>query len=152
MNVKVTALGATLIGLAGCCFGVPVPIGDGDQNPNPIYTLLVTGTATCGDAGPQSAVDTEVLQFNGSGSSINYTSEDGCTFDFTVSGNVGTLSNGPVDCTVTTDGGTDQLSVTSYTLDFSDAGGDPQLAISEISTLTQNGVACTLTETGSGAE
>lgn len=143
--------GAALVALTGCCFGIGPDLGD--NNPNGVYVLLVSSSTVCGDAGAVSSEPTpEDVQLNGSGSSVNYMSVDGCTFDFSVSNNVGTLSNGPVDCTIPVDGGSLQLVVTSYTLDFSDAGGDPQLVVTQVGTYTQGGMTCHVTVTGSGAQ
>jgi hypothetical protein len=154
-RTTLATIGLALCSLTGCCFGVADALGDpggGGGSDAPLYTLLETSVATCGDAGPTSDTSTEILQFSGSGSSISYTSQDGCTFDFNVDNSVGTLSNGPVTCNATTDGGPAELVVSAYTLDFSDAGGDPQIVISQTATYTQGSTSCVVTLNGSGAE
>lgn len=69
----------------------------------------------------------------------------GCVFDFNVSGNTATLSNGPVSCgTTTTAGAAVLFSFTSYTLTTSDGA---HLTGTVAGSATEGGLNCSLTGT-----
>jgi hypothetical protein len=84
------------------------------------------------------------LQFSSASAGvITYTSTAGCVFDFAVSGDMATLSNGPVVCSTSASGVTLQISYASYTM-ISDGH---TLTGTIDATATSGGTSCDFTET-----
>lgn len=58
--------------------------------------------------------------FTASGSGLTLVTTQGCAFDFTVSGDTASLSNGPLTCSVAEEAGVEQVTITSYSLQSPD--------------------------------
>jgi hypothetical protein len=138
----------------------PKPVTDGsiaeaDVSPylpdftNATWNGLAMGTDTCSglglDGGIYTTSDTIRLVFVQNGVGLSYASIDGCFFEFSVSGDTATLSNGPVTCHVSTDAGNDVTTYQDYTATTSD-GLHMTIALTGMSTV--GGVTCTFTDTG----
>ena len=108
--------------------------------------------ADAGDAGAgQSATTTgpSSLSFGDEGSGIGYVA-DGCTFEFIVSGDTATLSNGPVMCNIGGGSGTSiEATVTEYTLTRS--GDGHELTTSARGTAMLDGMTCDVTITAAAS-
>jgi hypothetical protein len=111
------------------------------------WVVLVSTTVNCPGQAPSADTETEFVTFTiNSSTSIDYQSVDGCTFDFSVNGNLATLSDGPVACE--TDAGV--VTFTSYTVTaFPDAGA---ITTSSSANLVVGDAGCTATSTGSGEQ
>jgi hypothetical protein len=66
-----------------------------------IWTGTETTTTLCGSDGLTTSFNAWTVAFAAQGSGIAFASAAGCTFDFSVSGDTATLSNGPVVCSNT---------------------------------------------------
>jgi hypothetical protein len=121
------------LALAGCSSssGNPVDVGSPEAStPVDINNFIggswsgtETTTGTCAGATPGTTYEPIGLAFVVQGSGISYTSTltTGCTFDFSVSGDTATLSNGPVTCgTAGADGATAEVTYSTYTLTTTD--------------------------------
>lgn len=103
------------------------------------WTGTISTTLTCGLQSLTATNDFSVAFSSYGGTGLTYTSEDGCTFDFSVSGDVATLGNGPVSCSTTEDAGV--LTVTFQSLTYTSPNGS-QLTGTGSGTISLGGTTC----------
>jgi hypothetical protein len=102
----------------------------------------ITSTITCAGQTSTGAGQVDLVFSPLGASGLTYTlsaSEGGCVFDFTVSGDTATLSNGPVNCASSTDAGVVDFSYTSLTFTTTDGHN---LSGTGAATASQDGVSC----------
>jgi hypothetical protein len=132
--------------LAGCG-------GSGSSGPNlsnfegtwPTGNLTIT--VNCGGSTATQNSTASIGIGPGSGSDLQYTSNDGCLYKFNVSGSTATLSNAPVTCSTTQSGTTYVLTVNSYTATTSDGHN---LTLTGSGTITSGSSTCSYAITGHG--
>jgi hypothetical protein len=81
-----------------------------------------------------------------SGADLQYTSAAGCTYLFKIIGNIASLANTPVSCTVSVAGLTGTATWTSYSLS---TGDGHNLGIAAAGTASVEGEICPFTQVGS---
>jgi hypothetical protein len=140
------------LGLAASCGGSDSSSSSGTKNlGNFLGATTWSGstntTVSCPGSPAQSSTNSFAVAFSaGSGADLQYTSQANCTFKFNVSGNTGSLSNGPVTCSATSSGITINFSWTSYTATTSDGHN---LTVNSAGTASASGQTCPFTITGS---
>jgi len=136
-----------ILSTAACSGSSSPPPVDLNDFTGAAWTFTDTVTESC-DAGTglQNGSSTVTLVASGS-SGLTYTSANGCAFDFTVSGDTATLSNGPVTCSGTSGSLTAVTSFTSFTLSTSDGAHMTGMAGG---TVTVGGIECPFSATVSG--
>jgi hypothetical protein len=137
------ALSAVLLALTGC----------GSSSSSPPELSNFTGTAWSGaDTATVTCAGKSTMSngtfggtFAAQGTAgLQFTSKAGCTFDFAVSGDMGTASNAPVTCSTSELGAALVISVTAYTIMSSDGA---HLTGTASGTLMEGGASCTFVET-----
>jgi len=101
-------------------------------------------------SGGQTTSDSQstTIVFTETNSDIGYVSNDGCDYQFALSGDTGTLADAPVTCsTVASDGSTLLFMIESYTATSADG---QHLTIVASGTVTDSGSTCNVTLNGSG--
>jgi hypothetical protein len=104
------------------------------------WTGTISGTVTCAGQSEAASGSFNVAFSPFGATGLTYTTEDGCTFDFSVSGDTATLANGPVTCSADTDAGV--LSLTYQNLTFTSPDG-VTLSGSGSGTVSEDGTTCT---------
>jgi hypothetical protein len=129
---------------------VPAPDGGADSGPSLAdftgapWVGTQTTVTTCGSLAPLTTNSSYYVVLNAAGpTGLTFTSQAGCVFDFTVSGNTATLSDAPVMCSVSTDGGVVMLSYLGYTLTSDGVHLTGSVTVSS----SENGFACMETDT-----
>ena len=110
-----------------------------------------TGTESvvvdCGGSASTANSNISITFAAGSGSDLQYVSNNGCTFKFSVSadGTNAVLSNAPVVCSTTSNGTALQITFTSYAMTTSDGH---HLTSASAGSVSSGGQTCSLTGTG----
>jgi len=134
----------TTAAVAGCGGGSPALI---TNFTGATWSVNETITLDCGGQ-TTSDSETETLAFTETSAGIGYVSGAGCDYQFAVSGDTATLSNGPVTCsTVLSDGSTLLLNLNSYTAASADG---LHLTTVASGTVTDSGTTCDFALDGSG--
>jgi hypothetical protein len=112
------------------------------------WNTNLTMTVTCGSQSQNgSALSTISFGPASAGADLQYTSQDGCTFQFIVAGNTATLSNAPVSCGTTVNGATLIATFNNYAATTSDGHN---LTIASSGSAAVGGTTCSTVLTGTG--
>jgi hypothetical protein len=111
------------------------------------WSVTLTTTLDCGGQTTSDSQSTAIV-FTENNSDIGYVSNDGCDYQFALSGDTATLTNAPVTCSaLASDGSTLLLNIDSYTATCADGH---HLTIVASGTVTDSGATCDITLDGSG--
>jgi hypothetical protein len=104
----------------------------------------ISATVTCAGETETGGGDFDVVFSPYGATGLTYTTIDGCTFDFSVSGDTATLANGPVTCSTEEEAGVLNLDYQSLTFTSPDG---VTLTGTGSGSLSENGTTCTETLT-----
>ena len=136
---------AMLLTVGGCGSSSSAEVGfTGAPWMGPATTTVVCESGDSGVGTSDTSSAQSMLTFLVDGSGIEYT-EEGCTFEFSVTGDTATLSNGAITCSgASLDGSFTEVTVTSYTLTVSNGTA---LSGSASGMVLEDGALCTFTVT-----
>jgi len=110
----------------------------------PAWTGTLDDVLACGDAGTATNSASEAITLQPTASGLSFTGKNGCTLDFTVSGDTATLAN-PVTCNVTTEAGATMLTYNRATLQSSTGHS---LTMDAVLTVSVGSLTCMAVESG----
>jgi hypothetical protein len=139
---------AAIAAIAGCGGGSHRTVSVSDFTGAPPWNVSLTLSGVCDDGSSASVTQPVQFELSSTGpSELAYPSGSSCPFEFSLRGDLATLSNGPLMCSSTSGGQTELYSFTSYTLTASDAH---HLTLNFKATGTAGTSMCTLTGSGTG--
>ena len=110
----------------------------------PAWTGTLSDVLACGDAGTATNSASESITLQPTASGFSFTGKNGCTLDFTVSGDTATLAN-PVTCNVTTEAGATMITYDRATLQSSTGHS---LTLDAVLTVNVASLTCMAVESG----